>query len=510
MSVLTSFVQGRWVEHDGAAGTPLVDPLTGTVAAVVSGAPVDRRAALAWARGRGGGLRGLTFAQRGQRLRAWSRSIHALRDELLELSRASYGATRSDAKFDVDGASGTLAWYAGLGERLGDRRWLLDGDAEVLGRSPRLVGQHVLVSRLGVAVHINAFNFPAWGMCEKLAVSVLAGVPALVKPAVATCPVAWRIVQAWHEQGLLDGEVSLLLGPAGDLLEHLEAVDVVAFTGSSETARRIRGHARVVELGVPVNVEADSLNASVLGPDAEPGEVTFELCVSEAARDVVQKAGQKCTAIRRLLVPRERVAQVQEALADRLADVRPGELDGRDALAPVSTVDQHRDVERGIAALGQHARLVVQGPGGEGCVVAPRVFLAEGGVDAGYVHDHEVFGPVVTILPYDGTPAEAVAIVARGGGGLVCSVYSDDVGWAGEVVLGLAPWHGRLWWASAKVADVSPGPGTVLPQLVHGGPGKAGGGEELGGERGMRFYLQRTAIQGDKSLLDRVLGRADG
>lgn len=511
MHRLSSYLQDTWIEGEGEGAT-LADATTTAPVATTSTAGLDLGAALAHARDVGGpALRAMTFAERGALLKTLSGIVHAHRDELCELSRENYGATRGDAKFDVDGASGTLSYYAYVAKGLGDRHLLLDGDPEPIGRSKRFVGQHVLVPKQGVAVHINAFNFPAWGMCEKLAVSLLAGVPAIVKPATATALVTWRVVQLWTEAGALPpGAVSLLCGGAGDLLDHLQIQDVVAFTGSSATGAAIRGHAKVVELGIPVNVEADSLNASILGPDTEPGEPTFEMFVRDVVTDLTQKAGQKCTAVRRAFVPTELVDDVKEALTDLLSQAPVGDpADRVHRVGPVSTAQQHRDVQAGVDALASHFDTLTTGTDApdSGWFVQPRVFVTDQGAKAPYVHEHEVFGPVATVLTYDDV-ADACATVASGGGGLVCSLYTDDLDVAGSVITALAPWHGRLHWGSAKVADQSPGPGTVLPNLVHGGPGKAGGGEELGGLRGLRFYQQRTAIQADRGLLDRVLGNA--
>lgn len=509
MQRLESYLEGRWVAGSGAA-TPIVDPTTGETVAEASSGGLDLGAALRHARTVGGpALRGLTFAQRGAVLEGLSAAVHANRDELIEVSRRSGGTTRGDAKFDVDGASGTLAWYAAAGKRLGDRRLLLDGEPEGVLRSKRFVGQHVWVPRHGVAVHVNAFNFPAWGMAEKLAVALLAGMPALTKPATATAPLAVRIAELWVATGLVPpGALSLLAGPAGDLLDHVGPQDCVAFTGGSDTAARVRAHPAVVRHNVRVNVEADSLNVSILGPDADRASDTFQMFVNDVVRDLVQKAGQKCTAVRRILVPRDRADEVVEALADRLGRATVGDpADKATEIGPVAGPGQQRVVREGIAALEGVARLVwrAEAPA-HGCFVPPSLFRSDAGLDAPYVHDHEVFGPVATVLPWSGDGDEAVAIAARGGGGLVASVYSDDEAWAGAVVLGLAPWHGRVHWGSRKVHDQSPGPGTVLPNLVHGGPGKAGGGEELGGDRGLRFYWQRTAIQADRALLERMFG----
>ncbi len=519
MHTLASYLNGSW-QHGESPWTPLHDATTGEVCAQASSNGLDLAAALTWSRDTGGStLRAMGFSARAEMLMAMSAAIHAGRDELIKLAMVNMGATRKDAKFDIDGASGTLAWYAALGRRLaetyGDKGWLLDGEQLRISRSRRFVGQHLLTPRPGVAIHINAFNFPAWNMAEKAACALLAGMPVLTKPATATATVAVRVVERWLEAGALpNGAVSLLTGSVGDLLDHLQATDCIVFTGSGDTARRVRSHAQVLALNVPVNVEADSLNAAVLGPDVSPDSDTFAMFITEVANEMLQKAGQKCTAVRRILIPEALLEAAREALIERLdAAVLGDPRDRSNTIGPLSTANQHRDIAAAIDTLSGHAERIWGDPTSApaiGFFVAPQLFLARGGVDAGYVHEHEIFGPVATILPYGGEADEAVAIVARGGGGLVSSVFSDDGGWAQRVLLGLAPWHGRLLWGSAKVHDQSTGHGAVLPALVHGGPGKAGGGEELGGERGLRFYLQRTAIQGDAGLLRRLFGGKGG
>lgn len=507
---LSSFLSGQWV-HGADPQSQLHDAVSGEVIAETSTRGLDLGAATAHARDVGGpALRAMTFAERADLLEAMSRSIHGLRDELIALSTQNYGATRSDGKFDVDGASGTLAYYASVGRKLGDTRILMDGEPERIGRSARFVGQHICVPRRGVAVHINAFNFPAWGMCEKLAVCLLAGMPAVVKPATATALVTWRVVRAWHEAGIVpDGVVSLLTGSAGDLLDHVASQDVVTFTGSHDTALKIRQHPQVVAANVPVNVEADSLNVAILGPDVEPGEPTFEMFLADVVRDVTQKAGQKCTAIRRVFVPADQLEEVQEGLEELIGDAPMGLPTARGVrVGPVATAAQHRDVLAGVETLASHFETLVEGVGDQpetGFYVRPRIFVTDLGAEAPMVHEHEVFGPVATVLTWDGDAKRVGELAALGGGGLVCSVYSDDAAWAGEAIAELAPFHGRIHWGSARVAGQSPGPGTVLPNLVHGGPGKAGAGEELGGLRGLGFYQQRTAVQADAGLLERAL-----
>ena len=517
MIELCSYLGGTW-QQGTAPRAILCEAATGAPFASASSAGLDLAAALHWSRRTGGAsLRALDFTARAELLSAMSAAIHADREAVIELAMQNMGCTRKDAKFDIDGASGTLAWYAGLGRRLGERAgtatWLLDGEQLRISRSRRFIGQHLLTTRPGAAIHINAFNFPAWNMAEKAACALLAGMPVLTKPATATALLAVRIVERWVDADILPaGSLSLLTGSAGDLLDHVQAADCIVFTGSGETARRIRSHQRVLELNVPVNIEADSLNAAILGPDVRPGSDTFHMFTAEVANELLQKAGQKCTAVRRILIPEALLEPAVAALIERLdAAILGDPRDGVATVGPLSTPAQLADVQGAIGQLSARAERIWGDPASapeSGFFVAPQLFMLRGGVDAPFVHEHEIFGPVATVLPYDGSADTAIAIVAQGGGGLVSSLFSDDGDWGGAVLLGLAPWHGRLLWGSAKVHDQSTGHGAVLPALVHGGPGRAGGGEELGGERGLRFYMQRSAIQGDASLLRRLLGDA--
>lgn len=508
---LRSYLQDSWQTGEGRP-TLLYNATTGDACAQVLSGGLDLRAALQHARAVGGpALRKMTFAQRGELLGTLSAAIHTARDPLIEVARENMGATRGDAKFDIDGAAGTLAFYAALGKSLGDKTFLLDGDQIRISRSSRFLGQHILTPRLGVAIHINAFNFPAWNLCEKLACALLAGVPVFAKPGTATAATAVRLAELWQEQNLLPpGVFALLAGPAGDLLDHVGPQDAIVFTGSGHTARAIRGHAQVIAHNVPVNIEADSLNAAVLGPDVSEGSDTLTMFINDVVKEMTHKAGQKCTAVRRIVVPAAAEAFVRAALIEKLAEQVVGDpAEQRTTVGPLATPNQARDIEKGLAELAAVTERIygadVALPA-QGFYVAPQLFRSDKGKDAPFVHEHEVFGPVATLLPCSGEAQDVIDIVAAGGGGLVCSVYSDDKDWAGQVLLGLAPWHGRILWGSAKVYDQGTGHGTVLPSLVHGGPGKAGGGEELGGERGLRFYMQRTAIQGDTQLLKAVLG----
>jgi oxepin-CoA hydrolase/3-oxo-5,6-dehydrosuberyl-CoA semialdehyde dehydrogenase len=514
MKSLRSHVGGEWVEGRGK-GAELVNPTTEAVVATASTEGIDFRAALAFARDVGGpALRAASFNERGAMIRAASRAIHGARDELIALSVENGGCTRSDGKFDVDGASGTLGAYADLAGELGDARFLVDGEAVNFGRSSRLAGRHVLLPLEGVAAHVNAFNFPAWGLGEKLAVAILAGVPVISKPATATAVVAHRIAELFVEQSIFPrGAFSFVGGAPGDMLQHLAAQDVLAFTGSGAVGAQLRALPNVVASSVRVNVEADSLNAAILGE--ETSDETYDLFLKDVAKEVTQKTGQKCTATRRVFVPRARLEAVREALVDRFAQVKVGDPSREKVtMGPVATKRQQRDVLDGIAKLvAAGAKVVVGGNApeaplgvepGRGFFVAPTLLEVTSAADAGPVHEHEVFGPVTTLIPYDST-AELVAAVRRGGGGLVSSIYGDDKEFLRTVIFGIATAHGRLVIGTEKNAGAAMSPGLVLPQLVHGGPGRAGGGEELGGARGLRLYLQRTALQGYGPLLQSLV-----
>jgi oxepin-CoA hydrolase/3-oxo-5,6-dehydrosuberyl-CoA semialdehyde dehydrogenase len=447
-------------------------------------------------------------------LRGISRLIHAHRDELIVLAMKNGGNTRGDAKFDLDGASGTLAFYAQLAATMPAGNCLPDGEGLQLGRTPRFWGQHIFVPRPGVAVHINAFNFPAWGMGEKMACALLAGVPVIEKAGTPSAMLAHRIAQIVVDSKILpEGAFQFLAGSVSGLLDLLGPMDAVAFTGSSATGALIRGNRNLVARNVRVNIEADSINPAILGPDVEAGSDTLEQFFANVTIDMTQKAGQKCTAVRRILVPTAMVTEVADALLERLRAVRIGNpLEGDVRMGPVASADQLRDVRTGIQRLQAVSDTLLGGPAAmsdKGYFVLPTLLRARD-VGAPVVHELEVFGPCATILPYDGTAAMAVDLCNRGGGGLVASGYSDDRGFVEQLVLGIAPWHGRIWLGSEKTMGQALGPGAVLPGTIHGGPGRAGGGEELGGLRGLLPYLQRTAVQGDRAVVGKVFGREGG
>ena len=515
MKTLASYLGGRWYTADRDFLT-LLDPATEEPVAQTSSAGADFAAALEWARSVGGAaLAELSFGRRGEILKAVSKHLRGHREELLELSRINNGATESDGAFDVDGGGGTLAFYGALGIGLGDRRHLVDGDGVQLGKTESFWTRHVLVPRRGVAVHVNAFNFPAWGFAEKFACAFLAGVPVITKPATATALTAHRMVELILESGLLPpGSLQLVVGATGDLLDRLGSQDVFAFTGSAATALALRGRSNLLAASVRVNVEADSLNAAVLAPDVEPGTPLFDLFVRDVAREMTQKAGQKCTAVRRILVPREREAALLEALTARLAKFAPGNpADPAVRMGPLATAAQLADAVAGVAELGAAARPVlgtgerVDGagaPAGKGFFLAPTLLRAEEPLAAAAVHEREVFGPVATVLPYSGAADEAARIVELAGGTLVTSAYGDDREWLAALVAAAGHATGRFYVGSSGSEGF--GSGAALPASVHGGPGRAGGGEELGGLRGLAPYLQRVALQGDRALVDGVAG----
>lgn len=512
MKILKSFVVGEWHTADSGFRT-LVDPSTEGEIARVSSRGVDFQAALRYALAGGEALRAMTFAERGALLKGISTELREHRDELLDLSRQNNGTTPTDGSFDIDGAGGALAYYAHLAKGLGDRQVMLDGDRLSMSRQGELQGQHVWVPRQGVAVHINAFNFPAWGQGEKLACAILGGMPVITKPASATALVAERWAEIVIESGVLPaGALQLICGSTGDLLQHLGPQDVLAFTGSAETAVALHEGARLRVGAARFNVEADSLNAAVWGPDVRLDSATGDLFLRDVVREVTQKAGQKCTAVRRILVPVDQIDAVEQALAARLDEIVTGNPAQEGVtMGPLATSQQLEDAQTGVAELAEVAQVVTGtgrrcdgkgSPRGKGYFLAPTLLRAADAQAAEVVHQREVFAPVATLLPYDGSSREAGAIVALAGGTLVTSVYSDDHGWVRSLLTGTGSSTGRLYVGSESVTGVAPGSGAAFPQTLHGGPGRAGGGEELGGLIGVQLYMQRLAVQAGADLID--------
>ena len=514
LKTLRSHLCGQWFEA-GRDFQILLNPSTEEPLARAASTAADLAGALAWARERGGpALRTLTFGQRGEILKGLGKRLREHRAELLALSSANNGTTETDGAFDIDGAGGALAYYGGLGISLGPRWVLAEGEGTALGKSESFWAAHALVPRQGVAIHINAFNFPAWGFAEKFACAFLAGMPTITKPATATALVTERMIEIAVESGLLpDGALQLIVGATGDLLDRLEPQDVVAFTGSAATALALRTRPAIAAAGLRFNVEADSLNAAVLAPDAPAGSPTFERFIRDVAREITQKAGQKCTAVRRIVAPKEAADAVIEALVARLAQVVTGDpSDPRVTMGPLATGAQLRDALDGIAELLATAQLLHGSGGradgigvaaGKGYFIEPTLLRSDYPLEKTPVHWREVFAPVSTLLPYSGAAGEAATIVALGGGTLVSSIYTDDREWAGDFLARGGAFQGRVYIGSA--ASEGYGSGAALPQSLHGGPGRAGGGEELGGLAGLRLYQQRVALQGTRALVDGLL-----
>ncbi|HVX53530.1 phenylacetic acid degradation bifunctional protein PaaZ [Nocardioides sp.] len=517
-ALLESYAGGRWFRA-ADEGQPLLDAATGEEVARISGRGLDLGAMVSYAREVGGpAIRALTFHERAALLKQLAAHLSADKDPLYALSYRT-GATLRDSQVDIDGGFGTVFSYASKGRReLPNDTVYIDGDTERLGRGGRFLGQHVFTSRPGVAVQINAFNFPVWGMLEKLAPAFLAGLPSIVKPASQTAYLTEAVVRRIIDSGILpEGSLQLLAGSAGDLLDHLGVHDSVAFTGSAHTAGVLRQHPSVLHGGLSLGVEADSLNCSVLGPDVAVDDPEFDLFVKGVVTEMTVKAGQKCTAIRRAIVPASMADAVTEAITARLAKTTVGNPANPDVrMGALASLAQREEVRKAIEALRSSADIVFGDPSSvslvdadaeRGAFLSPVLLRARPG--ATEVHDVEPFGPVSTLITYDSVE-EAIALAARGRGSLVGSVVTNDPDVARSLTLGLAPWHGRILVLNrddAPEAAAAGGHGSPLPVLVHGGPGRAGGGEELGGIRGVLHHMQRTALQGSPDMLTAITNR---
>ncbi|MEM8822528.1 MAG: phenylacetic acid degradation bifunctional protein PaaZ [Pseudomonadota bacterium] len=509
-----SLAAGTWVDP-GTGARPIESAVTGEVIARAGNDALDVEAMLAYARQKGGpALRRMTFHDRARMVKALAQHLNGFKEQFYDLSYST-GATLSDHKIDIDGGIGTLFVFASKGRReMPDDTIYLDGNVEMLSRKGSFLGHHICTSLKGVAVHINAFNFPIWGMLEKLAPTLLAGVPAIVKPATASCYVTEAAVRIMHESGLLpDGALQLVTGGLGDMLDRLTSQDVVSFTGSADTAYKLRSAPHILRNSIRFVAEQDSLNASILGPDAAPGTPEFDLFVKEVQREMTTKAGQKCTAIRRILVPEARTGDVIEALSARLAKTTIGDprAEGTRMGALVSN-GQKRDVLAKAAILAEEAERVFGDPDAfetlgadaeKGAFLPPMLFHCANPDAAQRVHDTEAFGPVSTVMGYRDL-GHAIELVNRGEGSLVASVITHDGAVAREIALGAGAYHGRLYFNDRNSMGEATGHGSPLPHMVHGGPGRAGGGEEMGGVRGVMHYMQRTAIQGSPDILTAI------
>lgn len=510
---LKNYAEGKWVtaKEDGST---LHNAITGEAIFTASSEGLDFGAMMEYARKVGGPkLRKMTFQERGRMLKALAFHLMDRKDYFYEVS-AYTGATKADSWVDIEGGIGNLFANASLRRQLPDETYYVDGEAAKLSREGTFIGHHIMVPKEGVAIHINAFNFPVWGMLEKIAVNLLAGVPAIVKPATLTSFLTEAVFEEIIKSEILpEGALQLICGSARGILDTVETGDVVTFTGSASTGQKLKSHPRLISEAVPFNLEADSLNASVLGPDVQPGSAEFDIFIKEVAREITTKAGQKCTAVRRIIVPQDKVEDVQIALGKRLAGsiigdpsvegVRMGSLAGQDQREEVREKIQELAKSQAIV-IGDLENFEVKGADkNKGAFLPPIVFLNDDPINKTDCHNIEAFGPVSTIIPYSDLD-NAIELVKMGRGSLVCSIVTADDDVARDFVLGAASMHGRILVLNQECAKESTGHGSPMPLLVHGGPGRAGGGEEMGGKRGVLHYMQRTAIQGSPSTISRI------
>ena len=514
MQKLQNFALGQWVSGSGT-GTELFDAVNGELVTVADSTGLDFGAMLNYGRETGGpALRKMTFQERGRMLKALALYLTERKAAYYAVS-VKTGATKIDSWIDIDGGIGNLFAYASLRKQFPDSSFYVDGELAKLSKEGTFIGHHIMVPKEGVALHINAFNFPVWGMLEKIAVNLLAGVPAVVKPATLTSYVTEVVVRDIHASGILpEGALQLICGSANGIFDHLEMQDVVTFTGSASTGKMLKSHPRLVDQAIPFTMEADSLNAAILGLDAAPGTEEFDLFVKEVRKEITVKCGQKCTAVRRILVPEKYLSDVQEALVKALGQtaigdprnekVRMGSLAGKaqreDVLAALNELKKESEVVFGNDALN-----LIEAEDSKGAFMSPTLLLNDKPFEKLSSHNVEAFGPISTLMPYS-TTEEAVAISKLGKGSLVCSITTNDTSIARDFVLNAASHHGRILVLNRASEKESTGHGSPMPMLVHGGPGRAGGGEEMGGKRGVMHYLQRTAIQGSPTMLTAITG----
>ncbi len=510
---LKNYAEGKWVKGANK-GETLYNAITGDAIYNASSEGLDFGAMMQYARKTGGpALRKLTFQERGRMLKALAMYLMERKEYFYEVS-ANTGATRSDSWVDIEGGIGNLFAYASLRRQFPDERFYVDGDTAKLSKNNTFNGLHIMVPREGVAVHINAFNFPVWGMLEKIAVNLLAGVPAIVKPATITSYLTEAVFEEIIKSNILpQGALQLICGSARGILDTIETQDVVTFTGSASTGRSLKAHPRILSESVPFNLEADSLNCCILGSDVYPGMPEFDLFIKEVTREITTKAGQKCTAIRRIIVPANRVEDVQIALGKRLLTTTIGNPSIKEVrMGPLAGLAQRNEVKEKVQQLAQTQQIVignlehfdvVGADKNKGAFLPPIIFLNNHPFTNTDCHNIEAFGPVSTIMPYNNID-EAIELAKMGRGSLVGSVVTGNDEIAKELVLGTACMHGRILILNMDCAKESTGHGSPMPLLVHGGPGRAGGGEEMGGKRGVLHYLQRTAIQGSPTTLTHI------
>ena len=508
-----SYIQGQWVDGDGVE-TQLINAITGSVIGETSSAGFDYNAILEYGRRTGGPkLRKMTFQERGRMLKALALHLLTLKKKYYEVS-AWTGATKVDSWIDIEGGIGNLFANASLRRQFPDLPYYVDGSAAPLSKEGTFIGHHIMVPKQGIAVHINAFNFPIWGMLEKIAVNLMAGVPTVVKPSEYTCFLTEVMVRDIIASEILpEGALQLVCGLGRGIIDHVDSEDVVTFTGSAHTGKLLKGLPHITDRSVPFNLEADSLNASVLGQKAIPGTAEFDLFIKEVTREITVKTGQKCTAIRRVIVPDNLIGEVQEGIAARLAKtvigdpaqegVRMGALASRIQVDRVRESVEHLSKSQEIVFGDLDNFDVVGADKSKGAFFSPILFRNDDPFNKLDVHNVEAFGPVSTIMPYKNMD-EAIELARMGKGSLVSSIVTPDNREAREYVVGAASMHGRILVLNEDCAKESTGHGSPMPLLTHGGPGRAGGGEEMGGKRGILHYLQRTAIQGHPSTLTEI------
>ncbi len=510
---LKNYAEGKWVTAK-QEGDVLYNAITGDSIYTASSEGLDFGAMMDYARKVGGpALRKLTFHQRGRMLKALAMHLMEKKEYFYKISSYT-GATRTDSWVDIEGGIGNLFANASLRRQFPDERFYVDGEAARLSKNGTFIGHHIMVPREGVAIHINAFNFPVWGMLEKIAVNLLAGVPAIVKPATLTSYLTEAVFEEIIKSNILpEGSLQLICGSARGILDTIETQDVVTFTGSAETGRKLKSHPRILSEAVSFNMEADSLNCCVLGPDVKPGSAEFDIFIKEVTREVTTKAGQKCTAIRRIMVPADMIEDVQIALGKRLQSTTVGDpgVEGV-RMGPLAGISQRNEVREKVQQLAKSQQIiigdmekfeVVGADKEKGAFLPPLIFLNTDPFVNLDCHNIEAFGPVSTLMPYNDLD-EAIELAKLGKGSLVCSIITADDNVAKEFVLGTATMHGRILVLNSDCAKESTGHGSPMPLLVHGGPGRAGGGEEMGGKRGVLHYLQRTAIQGSPTTITAI------
>ncbi len=510
---LENYALGRWTKGEGE-GQALYNSINGELVATATSKGLDFGEMMDYARKVGGpALRKLTFQERGLMLKKLAFHLMEKKDVFYKVSWAT-GATKADSWVDIEGGIGNLFSNASLRRQFPDLPYYIDGDSVKLSKEGTFIGHHICTPKRGVAIHINAFNFPVWGMLEKIAVNLLAGVPAIVKPATATSFLTEVVVkEIIASQILPEGSLQLICGSANGILDNVTMEDVVTFTGSASTGKMLKAHPKIIEESVPFNLEADSLNAMVLGEDAKPGTAEFDLFIKEATREMTTKAGQKCTAVRRLLVPANLVEDVQIALGQRLSGVIIGDPNVEGVrMGALANKDQVKEVSEKVQELSKTQEIVfgnlenfeVKGADkNKGAFISPILFLNSDPFRNTDCHNIEAFGPVSTIIPYHNID-EAIELARMGKGSLCCSVVTADDDFARDFVIGAASMHGRILILNSDCAKESTGHGSPLPMLIHGGPGRAGGGEEMGGKRGVLHYMQRTAIQGSPTTLTHI------